>query len=52
MNITIITVVYNAGKEIIPTIEAVLNQTIAPYEYLFIDGASRDNTLDIIESSL
>ncbi|MCR5756875.1 MAG: glycosyltransferase [Selenomonas sp.] len=50
MNITIITVVYNAGKEIIPTIEAVLNQTIAPYEYLFIDGASRDNTLDIIES--
>ena len=50
MNITIITVVYNAKNDIIPTIEAVLNQTLSPYEYLLIDGASKDGTLDVVKS--
>lgn len=50
MNITIITVVYNARNEIIHTIEAVLNQTVSPYEYIFVDGASTDGTLEIIKN--
>lgn len=39
---SIITVVYNGEKSIARTIESVLNQTYAPYEYLVIDGASLD----------
>ncbi len=47
MKITIITVVYNAEKVLRSTLEAVLNQSVAPYEYLIIDGNSDDDTLVI-----
>jgi len=45
---TIITVSFNSEKTIAKTIESVLNQTCQNYEYLIIDGASTDGTLDIV----
>lgn len=47
---TIITVCYNAEKEIKRTIESVLNQTFCDYEYLIVDGLSKDSTVKIAES--
>lgn len=47
--VSIITVCYNAEHEIERTIRSVLMQTSRNYEYIFIDGASTDRTLDIIE---
>lgn len=49
MNLTIITVSFNAETVIRNTIESILNQSEAIYEYIFIDGASKDNTISIIE---
>ena len=45
---TIITVVYNDEKNIEKTINSVTKQHFKQYEYLIIDGASNDKTLDII----
>ena len=47
---TIITVCYNAEKEIKRTIESVLAQTYTNYEYLIVDGMSKDSTVDVAES--
>ena len=46
--ISVITVCYNAEKEIEKTIKSVLKQTYMDYEYIFIDGKSKDNTLEVI----
>lgn len=48
--VSIITVSYNAEAEIEKTIQSVLFQTFTDYEYVFIDGASSDRTVTIIES--
>lgn len=50
MKISIITVCYNSGKTIARTIESILAQNYSNIEYLIIDGASKDNTISIVNS--
>lgn len=47
---SIITATYNSQETLKRTMESVLNQSYAPFEYLIIDGASKDDTLDIVKS--
>jgi len=46
--VSIITVCYNSEKTIEGTIQSVLNQTYSNIEYIIVDGASQDATLDIV----
>lgn len=46
---TIITVTYNAGKVLDDTIQSVISQTYHHIEYIIVDGASKDNTLQVID---
>lgn len=48
MKITIITVSFNSAKTIKDTIESVRSQTYQDFEYLIVDGGSKDGTLNII----
>ncbi len=50
MKISIITVCYNSSQTISRTIESVLAQKDVQLEYLIIDGASKDDTVQIAES--
>lgn len=47
--ISIITIVYNNVKDIEYTIQSVIKQSFQDIEYIIIDGASNDGTLDVIE---
>lgn len=49
VNFSIVTVTYNAEKVVRKTIESVLRQEYAPYEYYIVDGASADQTLAIAD---
>lgn len=42
---SIITITYNAASVIEPTLQSVLSQTYTNYEYMLIDGGSKDNTV-------
>lgn len=46
--ISIITACYNAEKTIEQTIQSVVNQTYSNIEYIIIDGASTDKTMEIV----
>lgn len=48
MKISVITVTWNSGATLRDTIESVLRQTYTDIEYIIVDGASSDETLDII----
>lgn len=52
MKISIITTTYNSGATVRSTIRSVLSQTFNDIEYIIIDGASKDNTNDIIREYL
>ena len=46
---SIITVSFNAEKEIEITLRSVKSQSFADFEYLVTDGASKDRTLDLVK---
>lgn len=48
MKISIITATYNSGGTLRDTMESMLRQTYDDFEHIIVDGASSDNTLDII----
>jgi len=50
MKISIITVVWNNAKTIKDAIDSVLSQTYENIEYIIIDGASTDGTVEIVKS--
>ncbi len=50
LKISIVTVCFNSAKHIRTAIESVVNQTYDNIEYIIIDGASTDETLDIVKS--
>ena len=50
--VSIITPVYNSEKYIWETINSVINQTYRNWEWIIIDDASTDRSVEIIEKSL
>jgi glycosyltransferase involved in cell wall biosynthesis len=48
MKLTIITINYNNAEGLRKTINSVLNQTSKDFEYIVVDGASKDNSNEII----
>lgn len=47
---SIVTVCFNSEKTIRTTIESILNQKFKDYEYIIVDGVSKDSTMDIVKS--
>jgi len=47
--VTIVTPSFNQGKFVEETILSVLNQTYKNIEYIFVDGGSNDETMQIVE---
>ena len=48
---TIVTVTWNVASVIGPTLQSVRQQTCRDYEYLVVDGASKDRTLDLVREA-
>lgn len=49
MKVSIITIAFNSVASIERTIQSVLNQSYKDIEYIIVDGASKDGTLDIVK---
>ncbi len=49
MKLTLITITYNAEKVLERTLKSIATQTVQSFEYLIIDGASKDDTLALAE---
>lgn len=47
--VSVITVSYNAVKDIENTIKSVIAQNYVPIEYIIVDGESKDGTVDLIK---
>lgn len=45
---SIITITFNSEKTIERTLKSVLAQSYTDYEYIIVDGASKDSTMDIV----
>lgn len=48
MKLSVITICYNSEKTVERTIKSVLGQTYKDFEYIIVDGESKDSTLDIV----
>lgn len=48
--ISVITPTYNSEKTLDRTVYALLNQTFSDFEYIVIDGVSKDNTVEKLKS--
>ena len=48
---SIITITFNAAPVIGPTLQSVLAQSYKNYEYILVDGASKDNTVAVAKAS-
>ena len=48
--VSIITVCFNSEKTIQKTIQSLLNQSVTGFEYILVDGKSKDSTIEIIKS--
>ncbi|WP_024555797.1 glycosyltransferase family 2 protein [Franconibacter pulveris 1160] len=51
MKVSIITATYNSAKTLPDTLRSLGSQTYDNIEYIVIDGASKDNTLDIVHDN-
>lgn len=49
MKVSVVTVCFNVEDILEDTIKSVVSQTYGDFEYVIIDGASRDGTVDIIK---
>lgn len=49
MKISIVTATYNSSATVRDTIESVLKQSYQDFEYIIVDGNSKDNTIDIVK---
>ncbi|MDH2378035.1 glycosyltransferase family 2 protein [Providencia alcalifaciens] len=49
MKVSIITATYNSSNTIIDTLKSLENQSYPNIEYIVVDGASKDNTLEIVK---
>ena len=50
MKISIITATFQSAKTVKDTLESVLGQTYTNLEHIIVDGASKDNTMEIVKS--
>lgn len=48
MKISIITATYNSAETLRDTMESLLRQTYSNYEYIVVDGNSKDGTMDLV----
>lgn len=48
--ISIITITYNAEKEVVPTMQSIAEQSFRDFEHILIDGASSDHTLEAVRN--
>lgn len=44
---SIITITFNAEKELVPTMNSIAEQSFRDFEHILVDGASTDNTLTV-----
>ena len=51
MRYSIITINYNDKEGLSRTIKSVIKQTSKDFEYIFINGGSRDGSVDIIKQN-
>lgn len=50
--ISIITICYNLKNQIIPTLNSITDQVYQDYEWIVIDGGSKDGTVDLLKSNM
>lgn len=51
MKVSIITATYNSSQTVIDTLESLNQQTYEDIEYIIIDGASSDSTLQVVQDN-